>query len=762
MIKIGIEWIKKLNFGLLTNIYFFIGVIILLVAVLTGINNFYFYVHVERSSNRNAEQLESILENEIIFCRENRISGKRYRENIKNLVENFSKKAYYNDSLILKHEEGYIIWEKEKTDWDKVVASNIEIIIPKLKSDNILYYDAKVEFDYFAFLNSIFRSMSLSIFDVSKKIINDTMITNEDEKLFQDIENKIKKIKGLKKGLKPYVKKKYESELLDKELIIYNNLRKEILQNEVSNNELEAYDIIKNKKYNQELSSEDFETYWYRSRPAIGFTIFTIILIWVFRRREHEIKRLEDIINEPDIYNNKDIAKIIEALRSKKFDNIKRLVEEGLDINTQNNKKMTALMLYALEDRPEENKLEAIKVLTSNAADVNIKNNEGMNALMLYALENKTNDINSKVLKILIEYGANINSKNNAGLTALMLCSKDGRLASVDILLDNGADINVTQTVSASVLASSEYIRQSISKTQNTHPQKLVKILSGFTNKPMKLTTHNWDSGSLKSEYGTFDEAMEIVKEEFNSIENELKELSLNLHTKIHTFLFNTKPNPEYSWCSKANINIGWLNLNGLKEYCDSGKNAFNFQLQESIIVDNKEISTFGEIIDLFKQEIEMRIDFKNLETFFGEKQEDLLDEDFNIDISDSKLLRQFYTDTQKFTDAVSRIFNEIKKRKYKNIELITRELEDRSIEIIITQIGSVADKNVKTLLEDVNDGDFADIKKALTNLCDWSVESICEDGSFRINYLHSNNVKDIEQLETEVKGFTHILRFYR
>ena len=102
------------------------------------------------------------------------------------------------------------------------------------------------------------------------------------------------------------------------------------------------------------------------------------------------------------------------------------------------------------------------------------------------------------------------------------------------------------------------------------------------------------------------------------------------------------------------------------------------------------------------------------------------------------------------------------KKRKYKNIELITRELEDRSIEIIITQIGSVADKNVKTLLEDVNDGDFADIKKALTNLCDWSVESICEDGSFRINYLHSNNVKDIEQLETEVKGFTHILRFYR
>ena len=62
----------------------------------------------------------------------------------------------------------------------------------------------------------------------------------------------------------------------------------------------------------------------------------------------------------------------------------------------------------------------------------------------------------------------------------------------------------------------------------------------------------------------------------------------------------------------------------------------------------------------------------------------------------------------------------------------------------------------------ETENGDFADIKESLTNLCDWSIESHCEDGNFRVNYLHSNNVKDIEPLEKEPIGFTHILRFYR
>jgi len=124
---------------------------------------------------------------------------------------------------------------------------------------------------------------------------------------------------------------------------------------------------------------------------------------------------------------------------------------------------------------------------------------------------------------------------------------------------------------------------------------------------------------------------------------------------------------------------------------------------------------------------------------------------------------RQFYTDTQKFSSVLARIFDDMKRRAdFKNIKVSTRELEDRNIEIKLTQLDSFSNKNAKNLLDETNDGDFAEIKASLANLCDWSVESSFEDKNFRINYLHSNNVKDIEILDTKPKGFTHIFRFYK
>ena len=102
------------------------------------------------------------------------------------------------------------------------------------------------------------------------------------------------------------------------------------------------------------------------------------------------------------------------------------------------------------------------------------------------------------------------------------------------------------------------------------------------------------------------------------------------------------------------------------------------------------------------------------------------------------------------------------KREDFKNIEVTTTELDDRSIEIKIIQIDSFANKNANDMFEEVNNGDFADIKESLKNLCDWSIESSFEDENFRVNFLHSNNVKDIEILETKPLGFTHILRFYK
>ena len=171
-----------------------------------------------------------------------------------------------------------------------------------------------------------------------------------------------------------------------------------------------------------------------------------------------------------------------------------------------------------------------------------------------------------------------------------------------------------------------------------------------------------------------------------------------------------------------------------------------------------KQLATFGEVINLFKQEIEIRADFKNLEQIF-------LSQNIQLDLSAAKLnTRQFYTDTQKFSNVLGKIFYDMGNRKdFKNIEVTTTELDDRSIEIKIIQLDSNSTRSAIELLERSKEaGDISDIKIGLTNLCDWSIESSFEDENFRVNFLHSNNVKDIEILETKPLGFTHILRFYK
>ncbi|KIM12244.1 MAG: hypothetical protein KU38_04985 [Sulfurovum sp. FS08-3] len=304
-----------------------------------------------------------------------------------------------------------------------------------------------------------------------------------------------------------------------------------------------------------------------------------------------------------------------------------------------------------------------------------------------------------------------------------------------------------------------------IIKANKSHnPQKLITILSNFTlDKPLKYSTHYWDF-ELKKEYGGFDGFMQAVAINFESIDRELKELSPNLHQKIYTFLFEKKPREDYSWCSRADINIGWSSLQGLKEHCNSGKKPSEFKLPTIIEMENEDITNFKQVIELFKQEIEIRSEFNNLEEIF-EAQYDNIGEQFEYDPYQSKLKKQFYTDRESLLNAINSIFVEMGKRaEYPQIEVSTQEREDRSIEITITQINSTLDKDPQELLHKIKNGggDLGNIKKLLSNLCDWSIEGRFEERDFRVNILKSNNIKDIEISKSSPKGFSHILRFYR
>ena len=430
------------------------------------------------------------------------------------------------------------------------------------------------------------------------------------------------------------------------------------------------------------------------------------------------------------------------------IDVIKFLIEHGADVNYTYQLKIASYVssdkqTILTEAMKRENGYDLAKLLIDNGADVNnYKDKDGDTYLYLAKDE--------KVLQLLIESGANINAKNNLGFTPLMKHTMDGRKELVEILLKYGADINAKSEVTAYDLAEKDEIRELIQKTKNHNPQRLVEILSNFTkDTPLKPTTHLWEDpkGELFDRYGNFDGFIRSVNEIFDEIKEELKELSPNLYEKIYTFLIEERPAKDYSWCSQAHINIGWSSLQGLKEYCDNGNLPKDFKLPQPIFLGRRQISTFGEIVELFKKEIEVKAAYKITGL---------------PDIEFSK--RDFYTDTQKFSSAIAKIYMEMKKRKeYPQIEVTNREnLKDKTIEIKITQVGSFAKKGPKIMLEEIKDGDFADIKKSLTNLCDWSIENSYENENYRVNFLHSNNVKDIEILDSKPKGFTHVLRFYK
>lgn len=374
-------------------------------------------------------------------------------------------------------------------------------------------------------------------------------------------------------------------------------------------------------------------------------------------------------------------------------------------------------------------------------------------------------------IQISIESGSDINFQDNNGKTVLILACELNKIDIVKYLLTKNIDLNIEDTnlkKAIQYVKDYELIKLFLVSLKKQHqPQKLVKLLSNFTiDKPIKYTTHDWDFGELKKEYGDFDGYMNAVKKQFDTMKNELEELSPNLYKKIYNFLIEENPDENYSWCSKTHINIGWSSLIGLKEHCNTGNKPDDFILPIPIFYEGNDLTTFKDVINLFKQEIEIRENFKNLEKLFTTQKNKLgtgRSSIFNLDLSTAKLNRQFYTDVEKFSNVLDRIFGEIKIRTdFPNIEVITTELEDRSIEIIIVQIDSISNKSASDLLKEIEDGDFAEIKLNLTNLCDWSIENSFENESFRINFLHSNNVKEIVSLDEKPNGFTHILRFYK
>ena len=306
------------------------------------------------------------------------------------------------------------------------------------------------------------------------------------------------------------------------------------------------------------------------------------------------------------------------------------------------------------------------------------------------------------------------------------------------------------------------------------NPKKLVELLSLFTlnNKALKYTTHSWEWGQIEDVFNNYDDFLKQVKEEWFNIKKELQIIAPRLQYKIYNFLLNEKLGEKNAkgyienW-GENKIEFGWSSPKLKKWYKDNKKLPFDYELQKKLKkeINGKDIEKFGDIVELFKQEIEVKSDLISLKKIFREVVKKNLGSDFKIIYGEELETVDFYTDVQWLKIGLKQIFEEIKKRtQHSNISIFsTSYTEKKYIEIRIIQEGSSSDRESKEMFERADKkGNISEMKKAFCSLCDWSVESKFKDGSHRINFLTTDEVEEVEKLDNEPKGFTHILRFYR
>lgn len=289
----------------LSNKYFFITLLIILIGILTGINNYYFYAHVERSAARNLSQLEIQINAYRNYCIEKTITSEQCSAAILILTKAFSEKAYYNNTMIVKDKNQNILWKKPIKDWDKVVKSDIEIILPHNLIKEKIEINKSLTFNNSMMLISILKSMSFSIAEL--------------------IENVNYKHIAQESGTFTLVDKNYKGNNI---AYIINDT--EYTLNKHHDFKFKTGDIV--KKGNVIASGNIFvaldkflSIYWFRSRPTIGFLIFSFLILYVYRQRELAIEKeqisvdqevIETVVKSPhanssEIYN-----------RLKKYDHI--------------------------------------------------------------------------------------------------------------------------------------------------------------------------------------------------------------------------------------------------------------------------------------------------------------------------------------------------------------------------------------------------------------------------------------------------------
>ena len=111
------------------------------------------------------------------------------------------------------------------------------------------------------------------------------------------------------------------------------------------------------------------------------------------------------------------------------------IISYGIDVNATNKKNITALMIAC-----RNGNRDAIHALLNAGADPNIADDDG-DVWVHYAARNYQC---TEILQATIRHGVDVNATNKENITALMIACEEGNIDVINILLNAGADPNIT------------------------------------------------------------------------------------------------------------------------------------------------------------------------------------------------------------------------------------------------------------------------------------------------------------------------------
>jgi ankyrin repeat protein len=122
-----------------------------------------------------------------------------------------------------------------------------------------------------------------------------------------------------------------------------------------------------------------------------------------------------------------------ENLSSEELQNVQHIIGSlraaGANVNKQNNRGISALMLAVWYGRSK-----IVELMQTNKANVNAADNDGDTAIFFAARHDRRGANHAKTVEFLLKHGADRHHKNNNGATALDLARDHGFLDLVRVL----------------------------------------------------------------------------------------------------------------------------------------------------------------------------------------------------------------------------------------------------------------------------------------------------------------------------------------